>query len=515
MKYNLYKILNNKDLLLIEDISNKGFKRMATRVINNFELTLYLKNREIKDNVTWTSEILPFFDMDIIQKEKNPSAVIHISNQNNYYCLTFGYGHFYVKNFIDSSFPFEYLSRINMDSYTNVGLNNHLKNKTKTINAYKGSHNLPSETGSSVIKITGIPSEAEDIGTHIEVGDSIQIFKEMNIEYLTKYITKIENVIMRRRPKMIPRISKVKDVTLINELFEEVVEKFNLGELTSSVDQLEVIGTYYVFNNIYDSFKVSYRRKRLGTIPSLGIDDIRAKLLMNRIEITTLDELRDVWITCEGSSYSDRKRLLDIINYLNDNNYHLIQGKWYKFNNEYINQLNNKIEGFQLHDKSQFNVSESDYFLNRRKDIPKMANPSETRSEYFEEYFNRKVTEDIDSLINVDRDIRNIQGYRIEPCDIYDKNEKNIIAVKVGTPQKIAYVVDQIITSIVSIKTGLLKYEKEINKASIWLVLKRESDIKSLSEIKSILLKIKLVEWVKLCQDYNIQPQIYISYRKK
>jgi len=121
-----------------------------------------------------------------------------------------------------------------------------------------------------------------------------------------------------------------------------------------------------------------------------------------------------------------------------------------------------------------------------------------------------------DGYINFDKSLIMLDGkYRWETMDLY--KDETLYFVKIGTPQKLAYVVDQAVNTVQILQQ--YKRELDINgkvynvkKICLWLILERKRKITTLSDINSIILHMKLVDWKKSVTNAGYEPEVRVNY---
>ena len=100
--------------------------------------------------------------------------------------------------------------------------------------------------------------------------------------------------------------------------------------------------------------------------------------------------------------------------------------------------------------------------------------------------------------------------------DLYKENTAYF--VKIGTPQKLVYVVDQAVATIkiLQSQTSDIRINDQImklKKICLWLILDRKREILRISDINSLIFLIKLAEWQRQCSSAGYIPVIRVSYK--
>ena len=81
------------------------------------------------------------------------------------------------------------------------------------------------------------------------------------------------------------------------------------------------------------------------------------------------------------------------------------------------------------------------------------------------------------------------------------------------------YNIDQAINTVRLLQNNQSKLEidgeeKESKKICLWLIFNRKRKINYLSDIKSLIFQMKLVDWRKTVVDAGYEPLIYVSYKR-
>ncbi len=175
-----------------------------------------------------------------------------------------------------------------------------------------------------------------------------------------------------------------------------------------------------------------------------------------------------------------------------DELYCLIDGIWHKFNSAYVEYLKEEVNSIELLEyDSNFNI----------------------KSDVVEDKFNKDRI--ADGYMNFDKQNVKIGRYTVEKLDLYKDNVAYF--VKKGDSQKLSYVVDQAVNTAKILQNNVDTIQVngksvEIKGICLWLIYDRRTPITKLSDINSIILHMKLVEWKKVLIDVGISPLIRINY---
>ena len=286
-------------------------------------------------------------------------------------------------------------------------------------------------------------------------------------------------------------LSKALNGVTSDSLFKNVV--------ISSKDFLLVDTTTY-------SIYISGNKSESNQLTEFEIDSIREYCNVNEIDLGA--QLNNIRITIKVENELPRNEpLRNYIDFISDNYECLIEGKWHRFNQSYLQHLDELIDKIRIepHNES-YNIdkAEVDVYLENNPDS------------YVEKYFNE--LRESDGFINKDRFFLKLEKrYTIELLDLY--KEKCLYFVKIGIPQKLSYVIDQAMNTLQLLKNNKAKIIIDSSsirpkRICLWMILDRKKKISKLFELDSLIFKWKLAEWVRLAKSLKIEPVVAINYRK-
>jgi len=222
----------------------------------------------------------------------------------------------------------------------------------------------------------------------------------------------------------------------------------------------------------------------------LTLDRLRQFISENNINLATqLNEVKvKIHNECGRGFSIPLKEALEFVE--EKERYCLIDGKWYQFNQSYLDFLKEEV------DSIDFKVQEE---------------VSEKREQEFNQRKGRE------GFINCDRLNETLcKKYKVEKVDLY--KGKILHFVKFGTPQKMNYAVDQAINTVKLLENNQSKIkingeEIDVETICFWLVFDRKQKFSKLSELNSLIFHMKLVDWKRQVQNARYKPLIYVSYK--
>lgn len=496
-KYNIYKIpVEHKDNLL-EKLEEVGLTKQKSINEEGFECSFYLSESPDAVDIWWMDLYKDFIDNEKAEfKNHLFFGVYVIYNDSIFYAISLGKSYFYLQSYCDMDFGLNLAARIiNTESIKLKNSKFFRSKKNKTITTYS-EISLSYDSSESIYMLKASPENKEIWGETMSFGRSVQMNIDLGPKHLTKIIQIIEDTLLQPAKIDIPMVLPIKNEEIIEHLNYKLFEDLkSTSDTTINIDEIQTIGVTFVFagDNRYQIYLPKSNLKS-EILDGLNITDIKNFLLSNNIDYETFEALKIKVIRDEGRGYSKTiKQVLDYIDH--ETNKCLIEGTWNEFNDSYIKFLQDSVDKIDL-DIHDLNL---DYIEGEK-----------------EEDYNKRISTNHNYVIG-DKDLETIKNkYKIEIMDLY--KDGTLYFVKKGTPQKLTYCIDQAINSLRYIKSDetselMKKKNMNLNKLTLWL-LPVTKPIKRLSEIRSLILLMKLSELRKECMDKGIPLSIRLNYKK-
>ena len=497
-RYNIYKIQPEKISSLRKKLESVGLVLKTEKMIGDYRAEFYFSDEPDSVEIWWVKLYKDLIDIEDENLPKNQFyfGVLIMSKAKNYYAISLGKSHFYLRDFCDSDFGLNLAERI-------VDQNN-LRMKTsrlfggrknKNITTYQDGSPIEYDSGESFQYVKAKTIDKKMWGNVVSFGASVLFQIDLKPTKLNVLLDAIEKKISEPSLFTLPKVDEVKDEKLIQNLDEKLVEAILSHSIETLTDEVSVYGVDFVFsdNNQY----AFYMKGNKPREKELNYGDLNIHRLIEFIKENKIDLKRDinnikVRITNEQSRPRSEP-LKNTLDFVDDEGHCLMNGRWYRFNQSYITYLQNEVD--------KINIAIHDYeFLPKDLDEAK---------------FNRD--KESEGFLCFDKDFTFKKKYRIEKMDLY--KDGTLYFVKMGTPQKLGYVIDQSLNTV----RILQNYEDyiEINGEKVrpkniclWLILERKNTIQKISELKSLILLMKLVEWRKTVISADFNPIINIGYKQ-
>lgn len=469
--------------------------------------------------------VLDNFHIEADEQASRPKAVVLFESSIGCFAATFGHSYFLVDNHCDRDYPFSLARRIEFENIKTITLNSQSTTRNRMIYSYLECTELEFESGEAYAKLKAnakLPDGFALFKSSLQFGTSISfITPTKDLVSVANFISYAENAILKR-PELhkIPIYSEIIQEEVIQDEEEKLIQKLNKSSSTIMPMEIEIVGTNEIFQSDDYEYELKYRGSRFLT------NELSSQSIMQFMKaesITPLSKMLEIKVILykDGKSVSTRT-VHDYIDCVNDESQcMLLQGRWYHFNLDFIDYLNDSIREIptKYDEKYDFNKAEYDKFLKDKESEPdnKLSTIEIKSKYYFERYFN--IIREEDGFINFDRKNFSYAGHRYETCDLLDQN--TVYAVKIGSSaDKLTYAITQSETSLQLFKSGHNEYPNGISKIGLWFILERKTLLRTnedgnpdLNDIASISLKIQLDRWKKKIISAGLKPVVFINYK--
>ncbi len=499
-KFNLYKIDVERKRDLKVKLKNVGLVSCPTKEIDGFTYEFYYSSQPDKIDVWWASTYRDFIPNADNIKNTSYYGLLLISTHEICYAVSLGKTHFYLKQFCDLDFGLDLAERIaNHKDVSAKHSKFYQSTQNKAIVSFKNNSELDYDSGESTHFLKSSTIDKEKFGKTVSFGQSVLFSLDIEPIRLKDLILSIENE-LKEKPKFpLTRLEVVKDTVKIAELDSKLI--YSILDESDSVqtDYFSLSGVNFIFNDeakftfYIGSSTVADNNKKYD---ELSFDNLKEFLSEKDIDIT--EKLNYIRIKIYNEDSRDRHdSLKNLIDFVTEDNYCLMDGKWYKFNNAYIEFLEEEV------DKIQLDLCDDKYDLDSFEK---------------EDHFIEKRANEGYHIMH--KDSKTVgQRFKVEDADLY-KN-KGLFFVKKGIPQRLNYVVDQARNTIQLLqnktkKIIIDKRERKIKNICLWLILEnRKNKIEKLSDLNSLIFLMKLAELKRQCAKASFNLEIKICYRKQ
>lgn len=501
-KFNLYKIIPEKKDDLVEKLQTVGLVRTAQKVIDEYTMEFYFSEEPDEIEIWWVDLYKDYLDSN----RATPFNLVFfgtmiIFSDHVCYAVSLGKSHFYLKNFCDRDFGLQLAERIIDQNNLKIKNSKFFKSKkSKAITSFQANTSISYDSGESFHYIKAKTIDKDVWGKVASFGSSALLSLDVAPEQLINVIDRIEAKLREQPAFILPKAD------LINDETEEEILDNKLGEALEAsadseiqVDEFSVSGVDFIFadRDTYQFFVAGDASNKSDPV-DLSVDNLVSFSRSRGLNLATNINDIKVYINNEhGRGHSVPVK--EFLDYIDNDRYCLIDGKWHRFNDSYIQYLQNEVDRILWVYDAGFDV------------------PLGT----IEDTFNED-KEQNQGYINIHKNFSPLDDplakkYKVEKMDLYKDGE--LLFVKIGNPQSLGYVVDQALNTVRLLQNNstYIKLENEAVEVSticLWIILDRARNIQRLSTLNSIIFLMKLVEWRKVVIDAGFTPLIRVNYRR-
>ncbi|WP_236979692.1 DUF6119 family protein [Membranihabitans maritimus] len=501
-KFNIYKIDVNKKDDLVEKLESVNLTKTGEKVLDGYSLEFYFSKTPDEVEVWWTEIYSEFINQEEVPKNSIYFGTMLVYNNQVCYAISLGKSHFYLKKFSDTDFGLNLGERIVDEENLKIKNSKFFKSKkSKTITSYQSNTPVTYDSGESLHYIKAKTISMDEWGKVASFGTSAQLNLDILPDELPNLINRIEIKLFEDPIIKLPKTELIKD-----EEVEEMLDA-RLGIALEAkenpaiqIDEFSVSGVDFIFSERSSyKFYIQGDSRNKTNLLDLTVDNlmnfVRDRGINLRNEINTIK----VYVHNEhGRGHSEMvKAFLD---YVDNDRYCLIDGKWHRFNESYLQYLNDEVQKIPWTYSPELDISLS----------------------VSEDDFNDCMEED-HGYRNIHRDSSPLDNplgrrFQVEKMDLY--KDRLLFFVKIGKPQKLGYAIDQALNTVRLLQHNSSNIlidgeEQKVQGICLWLIIdKRVNNISALSDINSIIFLMKLVDWRKAVLDAGYSPLIKINYRR-
>ncbi|HDG8764049.1 TPA: TIGR04141 family sporadically distributed protein [Staphylococcus aureus] len=544
-----YELLNDKELVSDSNelkLISKVYIRKKDKKLLDWQLLIKNVYLDTEEDDNLFSESGHYFDAILFLKEDT-------TLQNNVYIIPFGQAYHDINNLIDYDFGIDFAERaIKNEDIVNKNVNFFQQNRLKEIVNYRRNsvdYVRPSE---SYISVQGHPQNPQIFGKTMTCGTSISLRvpnrKQQFIDKISVIIKEINAIInLPQKISEFPRIVTLKDLNKIEVLDTLLLKKLSNSSTTENISIdisrfLELSNMILLLDDMLDvniyinSFKNNTLETFDATDPEVDyITEIGDYLL--KYDVNSINDVRIEVIDNLGHSNNMLlKTILHAEVEMEDGKKYLLQnGKWGYFNREFFDLLNDHLNEIEIRYNTLtptglvFKEGEEGYIKEIVGRLP-------------EEYLmlHKKFIKPINKNFIV-------KGNGIELADLYNIKNKELFTIKRGINTSLSlysleqniiainalkypesYNFEELIESIPDNSENIFNdIQRSTNFSIVWILPISSIDnmpIKDmvhtsnvinknfqLTNLGSVLLKNKLVEWSLYLKDQRINPIIYME----
>ena len=356
--YNIYKVKFAEIAGLLQKIESVGLVKQKTQIYDNYDMTFYF-SEEVEGNDVWWYETYKDFlnSQDELPKNVFYFGLLICKNEddpNEIYAVSLGKSHFYLSKFIESDFGISLAIRMANEQSILLKKSRYFTGtKRHDVSAYEKFNKDSYDSGESVEHLKLKASNTDVWGNkNIVFADSIQLDVSKEPSELPKILNDISDSMKDDEIIRLPKLDLVSDEVLINELNSLLLDSIVKSEANVCIEEISISGINIIFRFNECNYELIFKqgRKEVAKLDignSLNIEGVSSFVKENNI--SNLDEIKVKFKREESSQLTkDLKELLDFYTEYEEYNYFLKNGKWFKFNQNFMEYLKKSLVGIEF-----------------------------------------------------------------------------------------------------------------------------------------------------------------------
>ncbi|MBC6316385.1 TIGR04141 family sporadically distributed protein [Listeria grandensis] len=520
-------------------------------------MTLYMDIHE-KNAPGWVKEVLDFFDTEELEDYTIPdqyNAIIVVQTMKNIYLLPQGRAYWTVEKLADMNFGLNFAEKTILDKDISLkGVSYIQRNKMKGVTNYKQNQTEFPQASESYFSVSGKPRSESIFGSNLTCGTGITFAREYSLnkgdEQEDEFIDLFGQIdialSLKGNISSIPRLIKINkkdplNTTLDTQLLGMIKKIDDNISISFSISKIQLLGNRIIMLESDKKLTAYVTGSKKETEEEISIDGDQLKEYIIKYSdlINDISKLKFSVFDEEDCITKDVpfKKIVFCELQMGDKVYLLDNGMWGHFNNRFYSLVEEKMK--EINDIIDYNDEYSCQY------------ESDESGEYAGEGGYIEALAGISHMVKLHKRNINTHGTYIEVADIFNRNSKELLAIKRGTGTSMAlYSFEQSLLSMqvlsnsneFKVRDELLKYndrkkyddvkkypnltKKQLGEIMecktscvLWLIDQKVTYVyegvrnKNLDLLKfnSILLKLKIIDWYSFTKDNGYTPKIYFA----
>ncbi len=458
----------------------------------------YYSSNPGESKIPWAETFRTYFGESELPTNKNYFAAFVLQKEDRCYVLSYGKTHFYLRTYCDYDFGIELAKRIaNERDIKQTASRRFQGTRKKDIKSFASNTRLDVESGESLdyLQASIIPGKKEVFGKSGKFGTSALLSVDLLPSGIGEFLSKLDLTLAEEARFPIPRTTIVTDREEIDKYDQLLVDELMgpVGTTDFTHNTFDLYGVDFIFSND-GTFKIRCPKYDEVELEDLTMKDLKQYIGTQGVAREDVLGIKIVHQQEGQSPYS--KSLKEAVDFIADDERVLLTGgKWMRFNQDYLNFLDEYLSGIRVEEvEAEF------------RDIT-LPEPE----------FNSSQAVADAGYESADKNFSIFRTRASTPIEAWDlKKDKTVYAVKFGTPQKLGYVCDQALTILELLRNRAgVKQIPEFDSYCLWLGYRAQARLDDISATGSIILKQKIETWARKSRELGIEPVLKISRKLK
>ncbi len=477
-KYNLYRIIPEKRFELMEKLRTQGLIMAKKVESGDCTLEFMFSSEPDGSDIWWTKTYRDFLDGAEMPKNISYCAAFFVYNDSFCYAAALGRTYLQIKNYCDQDFGINMAERIASDRVKIKNSKFYKSRRNRVASTYQSGNRIEFDSGESLDMIRAATVDPALWGSEANFGTAVQFSLDIAPDQLPPFVKRIEEILSQPARMDLPKVVLIRDAVRNKDLDAVLVQTL------SDVNHQKI--NLIVNDNCQYAF---YLQGGYGNLSDRGDMDKKSfQNFLNLQNVNLIEQLNEIKVRVYDPEGHERsKSFKSMIDYFDEENrICLIDGKWYRYNQSFLNFLRREADTIAIEKDKNVIAQADDFFA------------AQTKAGFID---CRKAISSID------------QKFRVNKIDLY--KDGTLYFVKFGAPEPVNYTVDQAINAIKYLQAGrgqidLEGQSLEVERIGLWLE-PAGTAANRLSEINSLNFLMKIADWKRAVLNAGFRPRVRVG----
>lgn len=378
MKVNIFCIAPAEIDRMKSKLAASGMEVIKEVKQDGWDGWFYYSSDPLPGAIPWMETFESYFEGRPIPKNRNYYAAFVFQKDDKCYVLSYGKSHFYLRPYCDFDFGIELAKRIaNEDDIKQTASKRFQGKKKKDIKSYTSNTRLDVESGESVdyLQSAIVESRRGVFGKSGKFGASTLLSIDRTPSEIGRFLTELDAVMAKPVQFKLPRTTIVTDETEIAAYDQLLIDelKAEVGVTDFTHNSYDLYGVDFVFSSD-GTFELWCPGEPKEELDELKISDLKAYIAANNIPDRDILRIKIRHIPEDRPPYTcSIKDAIDFI--IDKQRIVLSHGKWMRFNQDYLDFLDEYIGHIYLQKKSSCSLQISCWMKEISILLPKLPQP--------------------------------------------------------------------------------------------------------------------------------------------
>ncbi|HOX29726.1 MAG TPA: TIGR04141 family sporadically distributed protein [Candidatus Paceibacterota bacterium] len=478
-KYNLYRLMPERRFELVGKLRAAGLESAKKVEAGDCVLEFMYSREPEGSDIWWTKTYKDFFEGVEPPKNVVHCAAFFIYSDTFCYAAALGKTFIQIKNYCDPDFGINMAERIASDHVKIKNSKFYKSRRNRVASTYQAGNRIEFDSGESLDMIRAATIDPALWGAEANFGTAVQFSLDIAPDQLPPFIKRVEEVLNQPARMGLPKVVLIRDAAKLKDLDGALAQA-----LTAGSDKASLI--------VNDNCQYGiYMQGGYGSQSEKGmLDKFAFRNFLDSQSVNLVEQINDIKVRVYDPEGRERSRNFKaMIDYLDEENrICLIDGKWYRYNQSFLNFLRREADTVAIEkDNGEFKGDQDEFIENQVK-----AGFTDCRL----------------GIASIN------EKFRVNKLDLF--KDGTLYFVKTGSPESVNYALDQAIGVTKYLQAGrgqieLANQTLDVQKIGLWLASEKSKTIGRLSEVNSLNFLMKIADWKRAVQNAGFRPRVRIS----